>query len=487
MNPLRTVGGRLALALLVVVACALAIVYIVVVPSYQRSLVNSRLADLQHTLRSVMDLPRPPGTRFDQSWVEKQAAPLADERVVVFRYRSGQVAPIADSRSGPSRDVVGDPLVIRALSHRGVVRSEVTRGGVSYAEAADAASPHGPVVLLASSLRIDLQSVNVVRRRVIIAGALATSFAIVLGYGLATLFARRIRRLEAAAERIAGGHFDEPVVDPAPDELGQLARAFERMRLQLASLESARSEFIANASHELRTPLFSLGGFLELLASEDLDAATRAEFLNETREQVSRLQKLATDLLDLTRVDAGKFAVERESIDLTMIGQLLAAEFQPRAASARHELAFDIAGPAPAVGDEERVLQVGRVLIDNALVHTPPGTKVRIVAENDNSDEGTARLVVIDDGPGIPVEAQEHIFERFYRLAGTVASGSGLGLAIARELAGLMSGRVELESRAGRTVFALVLGADAFGNAAGEGLLMETPTSIGRSRRIAQV
>jgi signal transduction histidine kinase len=490
VNPLRTVGGRLALALLVVVACALAIVYIVVVPTYQRSLVNSRLADLQHTLRTVMALPRLPGTTFDQSWVERQAAPLADERVVVFRYRSGQTTPVADSRSGPSLDVVNDPLVTRALSHRGVVSGEVTRDGVSYSEAAEAVSAQGPVVLLASSLRSDLQSVSVVQRRVIIAGALATLFAIVLGYTLATLFARRIRRLEAAAERIAGGRFDEPVVDPAPDELGQLARAFERMRLQLASLDRARREFIANASHELRTPLFSLGGFLELLSSEELDAETRTEFLNETRKQVSRLQKLATDLLDLTRLDAGKFAVERESIDFAVIGELLAAEFQPRAAAARHELTLDIEGPALAVGDEERVFQIGRVLIDNAIVHTPPGTKVRIVAETDNSNgrrDSTARLVVIDNGPGIPEEAQQEIFERFYRLTGTVASGSGLGLAIARELAELMGGRIELESRAGSTAFAIVLRADAFGNAAGEGILMETPTAIGRSRRIAQV
>jgi signal transduction histidine kinase len=112
---------------------------------------------------------------------------------------------------------------------------------------------------------------------------------------------------------------------------------------------------------------------------------------------------------------------------------------------------------------------------------------VRIVVESDNSQEGSARLIVIDDGPGIPPEAQEHIFERFYRLPGAVASGSGLGLAIARELAGLMGGRIELESRAGVTVFALVLGADAFGNAPGEGILSETPSTTGRSRRIAQV
>src|SRR5207247_8748341 len=146
-----------------------------------------------------------------------------------------------------------------------------------------AAGPEGPVVLLSSSLHNDLQSVGVVQRRVMVAGALATVFPILLGYSLATLFARRIRRLEAAAERIAGGRFDEPVVDEAPDELGQLARAFERMRLQLASVDRARRDFIAHASHELRTPLFSVGGFLEVLASEELGAGTRRELLHETR------------------------------------------------------------------------------------------------------------------------------------------------------------------------------------------------------------
>jgi signal transduction histidine kinase len=483
VNPLRTVGGRLALALLVVVAGALAIVYIVVVPSYQRSLIDTRLADLKQTLRLIMEVPRPSGTALDQAWVEGVAAPRANARVVVFHYRAGLLEPVADSDRGSSSGLENDPIATRALHQRGVVRGEISRADERYAEAAVALAPQGAVVLLSSSLHNDLQSVSVVQRRVVIAGALATLFAILLGYTLATLFARRIRRLEAAAGRIAGGRFDEPVVDPAPDELGQLARAFDRMRLQLASLDRARREFIANASHELRTPLFSLGGFLELLASEELDADTRAEFLAETREQVSRLQKLATDLLDLTRLDAGRFALENESFDLAVVGELLATEFRPRAASVRHELALELDGAVPALGDEERVLQIGRVLIDNALVHTPAGTTVRVVVEQDNSG---ASLAVVDDGPGIPAEAQEHVFERFFRLEGTVASGSGLGLAIARELAELMGGRIELESQPRSTRFALVLGADAFGNApSGEG--MQDEPQIGASQRIRQV
>ena len=486
MNPLRTVGGRLALALLLVVAGALAIVYVVVVPSYQRSLVNARLSDLDHTLRSIMDLPRAPGSSLNQAWVEDDAAPLANARVVVFHYACCPTLlyPVADSNGGSSRDVGNDPVAVRALHHRGTVRGKVARGEESYAEAAEAIGKQGPIVLLSSSLHNDLQSVGVVQRRVIVAGALATVFAILLGYALATLFARRIRRLESAAERIAGGRFDEPVVDEAPDELGQLARAFERMRLQLASLDRARREFIANASHELRTPLFSLGGFLELLASEDLDAETRAEFLNETREQVSRLQKLATDLLDLSRLDAGRLAVARESFDLAAVGELLATEFGPRATATGHRLELDLRRAAAALADEERVLQVGRVLVENALVHTPPGTAVSVVVASDNE---SARLSVADDGPGIPREAQSHVFERFFRLEGTVAAGSGLGLAIAREVAGLMEGRIELESRAGATTFTLLLPADAFGHLAAAGTLAGEEASGRSSKRIAQV
>jgi signal transduction histidine kinase len=481
VNPFRTVGGRLALALLLVVTGALAIVYVVVVPSYERSLVNSRLADLDHTLRSILALPRGSGVTLDQ-WADQDAAPLAGARVVVFRYRSGLLGPTADSNPGSSRDIADDPVALRAVGHRGTVRGEVSRGEERYAEAAKALGPNGPIVLLSSSLHNDLQSVSVVQRRVLLAGVLATVFAILLGYALATLFARRIRRLERAAERIAGGRFDEPVVDAAPDELGQLARAFERMRLQLASLDRARRDFIANASHELRTPLFSLGGFLELLAGEELDSATRAEFLNETREQVSRLQKLATDLLDLTRLDAGRLAVATESFDLATVGELLTTEFRPRTAAADHALQLELCDSAPAFGDEERVQQVGRILLENALLHTPPGSTATVVVATDNSE---AKLTVRDDGPGIPRDAQRHVFDRFFRLDGTVAAGSGLGLAIARELAELMHGRIELASRPGRTEFTLVLPADAFGagSPVGIGALARTP--VGGSTRIA--
>jgi two-component system OmpR family sensor kinase len=230
------------------------------------------------------------------------------------------------------------------------------------------------------------------------------------------------------------------------------------MRTRLAGLEGARREFIANASHELRTPIFSLGGFLELLDDEELDDETRAEFLKTAREQVTRLTKLATDLLDLSRLDAGRVQLERESLDLGSLAQVLCEEFEAVARASRHEVETGVDGDPRGVGDEQRTLQIGRILVENALVHTPPGTRVRVTAAAQN---GRALLAVEDEGPGIPAAQQEQVFERFYRVDGAVAQGSGLGLAIAKELAELMGGTIELESQNGTTRFVLALPAAA--------------------------
>jgi signal transduction histidine kinase len=190
-----------------------------------------------------------------------------------------------------------------------------------------------------------------------------------------------------------------------------------------------------------------------------VDEATREEFLAQMREQVTRLTKLATDLLDLSRVDAGRLAVRQELVDLSELAVELSTELAPRASAAGRDLEIAPEPPVTAFADAERVLQIGRILIATARVHTPDGTRVRVSTARDG---GRATLTVANDGPEIPSEARGQIFERFYRLDGTPrASGSGLGLAIARELAELMGGRIELQSQNGWTVFTLVLSADA--------------------------
>jgi two-component system, OmpR family, sensor kinase len=226
------------------------------------------------------------------------------------------------------------------------------------------------------------------------------------------------------------------------------------MRARLAVLDRARREFIANASHELRTPLFSLGGFVELLGDEDMDPETRLDFLAEMRGQIERLTRLATDLLDLSRLDAGQLEVEIGPFDLAAGARLVADEFRAVAEREEHRLRLETAERVDALGDEPRVQQIGRVLVENAIRHTPPGTLVEVVAER---RDGRAVLEVRDDGPGIPSEDQKNLFQRFYRAAGGKASGSGLGLAIAFELAARMDGTIEVASRPGETVFTLSL------------------------------
>jgi signal transduction histidine kinase len=278
--------------------------------------------------------------------------------------------------------------------------------------------------------------------------------ALILGLTAAGMLSHRLLRLESAAERIAGGDFDAPIVDHGNDEIGELARAFDRMRVQLAQLDNARKEFVANASHELRTPLFSIGGFLELLADEDIDEETRRGFIETMQGQVQRLAKLSTDLLDLSRVDAGQLTVVLEPVDLGGIVQMLAGELGHLATSTGHELRTAIDDDVWCLGDDARILQIGRALATNALTHTPRETHVTLRARRRGD---RAELAIEDDGPGIPISQREAVFARFYRVEGGMASGSGLGLAIAREIARLMGGDVRLDSEARPTVFTLDL------------------------------
>jgi two-component system OmpR family sensor kinase len=230
------------------------------------------------------------------------------------------------------------------------------------------------------------------------------------------------------------------------------------MQVKLQSVDRARREFIANASHELRTPIFSLGGFVELMRDEEIDDETRREFLDTMGEQVERLQKLAVDLLDLSRLDAGSVAFVCEEVDLGALAGEIAGEFRPAIAQRDAELDLQLPDdPVGAMCDRERVAQIMRILLDNALRHTPQGTHVTVSAGRVSAgrENGHAEFAVSDTGPGVPEVSREQLFERFY--TGDKASGSGLGLAIARELAERMDGRIALASRPGETTFSLEL------------------------------
>jgi signal transduction histidine kinase len=459
VNSLRL---RLILVLAAVVATAMGVVFLYVVPTLRANLIAGRMKNLQQVAHAEQDRNStlakefahlastgilPPSTHR----TVRRIGSLANARVGVFQRRGDQVL---DTRVSGQAGVTKDDPVVRRAVRDGFASGR--RG--STLVVAFTVGDRG-VVALSQQISDVNETSDLVERRILIAAALALLVAMLVGWASALAVTRRLSQLEQGAQRIARGEFDRPIGDESPDELGRLGRAFDLMQVRLDQADRVRKEFVANASHELRTPLFSLSGFMELLDDEDIDDETRAAFLRQMREQVSRLTKLATDLLDLSRLDAGAVDVEHEPIDMAAAARGLVREFRGLAVGhgSRISLVQPPAELPHAIGDEQRVQQVGRAMLDNAIRHNPSGTQVRVAVA---AVDGVVRLDVSDDGPGIDSETAHHLFERFYRGDDTTASGSGLGLAIARELAERMDGRLELLESEGETRFAFSLPAE---------------------------
>jgi two-component system, OmpR family, sensor kinase len=292
-----------------------------------------------------------------------------------------------------------------------------------------------------------------VKTAIVIGGLIAAGLAAVIGIYYATTAASNVRRLQDAARKVADGNFETTIPVGSVGQLAPLARTFNEMQRRLAELDVARKQFIANASHELRTPIFSLGGFVELLEEEDPSPEEREEFVRTMRQQIERLTKLTADLLDLSQLDAGAMVMQARPVDLAELAREAAREFGPRAEIHGSRLRLRTAAqPVLALADRDRVRQIIRILLDNALTHTPEGTNVIVTA---NSANRRAALIVSDEGPGIPQRVHGRIFERFY--TGDSAGGSGLGLAIASELASRMGGAINVSSSRRFTAFTLDL------------------------------
>jgi signal transduction histidine kinase len=311
----------------------------------------------------------------------------------------------------------------------------IGRGGATY------------VLVLVRRMQYVISTVEVVRNALLVAAAVGLGIALLLGLALTTTLLRRLERLREAAVRSQEHGLDEPVhVDQSRDEVGELSRAFARMQKRLRRQEQARQAFVATASHELRTPLASLDGTLELLEDDldpkQLDLDDARERAVRAREYSLRLSRLATDLLDLSRLDAD-VVLRAEPVELDEVCRAVAAEFERRA----HDLNIEIdvsAGMAPcwAQGDPGSLARIVRILLDNACGVAPHGTAVQV---HTGSLDGDACLTVTDSGPGVPAVERERIFERFQRGSSTGGrSGFGLGLAIGRELAARMGGSLTL-------------------------------------------
>ncbi len=456
-----SLSNRLALVFFAITLLAIGALYLYVAPGLQSRLMGEKLTQLAHnasehsdeiraTVGSSTPLPRV------RRIVRRSAAATGDRVTLLSVNRVfGQLqlsiqADSGNTAAGPGLDY---GLAYRAAaSGRTVTGTAASSSGPVAAVADPVIYSHrvAAVIVYSAPVADIVRTVSTVRHEILVAGGIALALTLIAGYLVARALTRRVKRLELAAKQMASGKFTQPIPVRSNDELGQLAVAFNEMQQQLAQLEEARKKFIATASHELRTPVFSLGGFVELLEDEELDPETRRRFLDQVRDQVQRLGRLSVNLLDLSKLEAGSLELRPEQVDLGELTRSVSGEFEVKLAQHDSRLELRLPARIEAQCDPVRVAQIVRILIDNALTHTPSGTQIVVTAARQN---GRLRLAVRDDGEGIDPRSEPRIFEPFY--TADDAQGSGLGLAIASELAERMAGKLSVRSATGETTFTL--------------------------------
>jgi signal transduction histidine kinase len=293
---------------------------------------------------------------------------------------------------------------------------------------------------------------------------LARELAIAFGIGipvagiLVVFFSLRIVRpleaLTAAADEVAAGHYDVEVDEHSGGaEVERLAARFDQMAARLAESEQLSRNFLMSVSHELRTPLTAIRGHVSALREGVLDdAASQQRSLEVISEEAVRLERLVGDVLDLAKLDARRFALLREEVDMRALCERAWTTFAEEARSRGIDYELELREGAVLITDGDRVLQIVTNLLANALHWTPPGGRVDLGL---GRDDGEVTVAVSDTGPGIEPQEEERIFRPFWSGDG---GGTGLGLPIARELALALGGRLDLETEPGRgSRFVLVL------------------------------
>ena len=292
-----------------------------------------------------------------------------------------------------------------------------------------------------------LQHVN---QAILLSLLAAGSLALVFGGLLAWRVVRPLRRLTAAAQGIAAGDLSQRVDISPGDEMGDLALAFNQMAERLSRAEVMRRQMTADIAHELRTPLTVIQGNIEALQDGVFPLSLAA--LDPILDKTALLTRLVEDLRQLTLAETGQLSLDKQPTDLYALALQAIEAFQPTAIERSISLEIDSPPNLPLVqADRQRMQQVLMNLLSNALRYTPNGAVITIHL---TAEREQVRVVVQDQGPGIPLEALPNVFERFYRVEQgrtrtTDGSGSGLGLAVARSLVEAHGGQIGVESPPG--------------------------------------
>jgi two-component system OmpR family sensor kinase len=355
----------------------------------------------------------------------------------------------------------------------GMLGTEVGTGDPDYEPGKHNLDPEGYYVLSYKLAHFDKTVAGLVWVDLLIgAGVLAGLAAI--GVGLVRASLSPLRQIENTAAMIAAGNYSRRVPDHDPNtEVGRVGYAINSMLTKIEGSIRAREyseerahdseqrmrEFIADASHELRTPLTSVRGYAELVRTNpQMPEAERQQYIGQIEEAAKRMGLLVGDLLHLARLGQER-PVETEPVDLAVLGHEAVAAHAVMAED--HEFSFECVpgGSTVVAADRARMRQVLDNLLSNAVRHTPAGTHVSVAIAPE--DDGTVRLTVADDGPGMEPATAERVFERFFRSNAVVHPGSGLGLAIVAAIVQAHGGTVQVASEPGEgTAFTVRLTAE---------------------------
>ena len=296
-------------------------------------------------------------------------------------------------------------------------------------------------------------AISEIYRITMIALAGTGAFAFLLIYVFSGAISRPLRQMNEAASVIASGDFEKRLPIRSKDEVGQLAREFNRMAESLQEQERIRREFIANLSHDMRSPLTSMRGFLTAFSDGTIPPEQQPHYLNIIMDESERLIKLSNNILDIHRIQDAEMDLIKTEFDINDLIRTTILGFQQRALAKRIMIASHFAHPHDIVlADEDKIRRVMYNLIDNAIKFTPEDGEIT-VETTVNSADGKVTISVADTGIGMTEAEQKRVFDRFYKgdpSRNEDKMGSGLGLSIVKEFVRAHGEAVALESEAGK-------------------------------------
>ena len=284
-------------------------------------------------------------------------------------------------------------------------------------------------------------------RLFLLSGAAALALAFVVVYYISYRLTRPLGDMVNATRQYARGDFGYRVQATGNNELRQLADAFNSMAINLATLESSRRSFVANVSHELKTPMTSIGGFIDGMLDGTIPEEQHRKYLELVSEEVKRLSRLVTGMLNLSKIEDGELQLNLKPFDVSELLFTTVLRFEQSIGRKRLELAgLENLESVTLLGDRDMITQVFYNLIDNAVKFTPPGGQLSFTARTDKS-QYIFRLR--NTGSGISSEELARIFERFYktdRSRSFDVKGAGLGLYLSKTIVKMHGGTISARS-----------------------------------------